>query len=696
MSELQNVELPNGKIAYDVPKELSKVQVLDLLAQRDEITSEQSASWAQGTPTADDVNNTPMADQLEKQAAINLPASMSQEGLPAGNPETYDGMGTAIAGNMDIPGGIAGSIAGAKAGTPFGPWGVLVGTVAGGAAGTFGGEVLSDYFMSENPDFSEATKSAAIGAGIEVATLGAASKFKTAMKLMGFDGNEIAQLWKTYTTKKPKAGDLQPHTAGSPESLLQTQDILEEGGGTLRAYQTGQESVLQRATEGIGEVGAISGPMIYQNIDQVNARTIAERLQGIADEAVVNPSGLQLGNVVQGVIDGGKAAARESYDKGITEVSKRAGKKTVNPKWFVGQIDNFLNQGRRGTNEANFSDWDAGALQIAGEYRDLFSRMPSMSVDDMLAFQRKLNKQIDQKGKFGSTPADQAAARDLAILSDKLRTTTEALLKNTDKVAHAKYVALNKAYGEAMGGLVPKINVNTITNANKGDYESIARVLEGKNPDQIDAFLKSIDTAFNQAKIAGIDLAETTGVSSAKQAKEIIKSGWLKHTLGEISPQGFDPKALAKKAAFFEKPANQRAARMILGDDWGTFKALLNAMSDSTTNPKGFLGSLVLRSKEAGAAGNVASGVTQGGIGGVFGGMAGLAAVLMTPVMLGKMVTRPAVVRALLEGNKKAHAASVAGKTALATEITEQTVGAIMDMFPPEEQAEIRNALRNP
>jgi len=312
-----------------------------------------------------------------------------------------------------------------------------------------------------------------------------------------------------------------------------------------------------------------------------------------------------------------------------------------------------------------------------------------MSVDDMLAFQRKLNSQIRDMGKFNATPADQAAARDLAILSDKMRTTTEALLKSTNLKAYEKYIALNKAFGESMEGLVPKLNVNVITRAKKGDYESIARVLEGKNPDQIEAFMKSIDTSYNNAKIAGIDMAETAGVKTAAEAKEIIKSGWMKNLFGEITDSGFDPQTAASLASRFEKPANQRAARAILGNDWPAFKALMNASAESTVNPKGFIGTLVLRSKEAQAV----SGIVQGSS--LVGGVGTLAAVLMTPVLLSKAVTRPGAVRAILEGNKRAEAALLAGKVGVASTITQETFEAVMGMFSEEEQAEIRQGVRD-
>lgn len=675
-----DVELPNGDIVKGVPEGTTKAQLLDMLSQRGEVTTEDAAAWGTGSPGTSD---TPVADDL----ASRLPPGLVRGGPAATDPATFEGVGTAIAENFDIPGGIGGAMVGAQIGSAAGPWGAIIGTIGGGAAGTFGGEVLSDYFMSEEPDWDEATKNAAISAGVDAVTLGAATKFKSAMKILGFNGDEISQLWKTYTKPKPKAGaGPAALPVGSSESLKQTQGILEGGGGTLRAYQTGQASIAQRASEGLAEVGVVSGPM-YQRLDEINATTIANQFQKIADEAVLNPNGLDMGAMVHGVIDGGKTAARQQYNTGLEEVSKLAGKAQVNPKWFVGQIDNFVKSGKRSWG----NEYSADAIKLARAWQEQFKRMPSMSVDDMLAFQRKINSQIADMGKFGSTPADQAAARDLAILSEKLRTTTEALLKGTNKQAHNKYIKLNQAYGEAMEGLVPKLNVQVITRANKGDYESIARVLEGKNPDQIEAFLKSIDTAFNNARLAGVDMAETAGVKTAQEAKQVIKQGWMKNIFGDISSDSFDPGHYARLAKEYEKPANQRAAKAILGQDWPQFKALLNAMAESTEKPKGFIGSLVLRSKEAQAAGNVVT----AGIAGMTAGIAGLGAVILSPVMLGKIVTRPGAVRALLEGNRQAEAALLARKVGVASEITERTLEEVFQYLTPEEQAEVRQEMRN-
>ena len=88
-------------------------------------------------------------------------------------------------------------------------------------------------------------------------------------------------------------------------------------------------------------------------------------------------------------------------------------------------------------------------------------------------------------------------------------------MSRVNKDAHEKYLGLNRAYGEAMDGILPKLTANMIAQADKGNYQSIANAFTRTNADQINAFMNSIDTAYNQAKIAGMDIGETTGLRQA-------------------------------------------------------------------------------------------------------------------------------------------------------------------------------------
>jgi hypothetical protein len=391
-----------------------------------------------------------------------------------------------------------------------------------------------------------------------------------------------------------------------------------------------------------------------------------------------------IGASVHGIIQGGKKAAQQSYNITLDEIITRSGKKQVNPKWIAGTIKKFRNEGNKDFGTV----YEPETIKLMDEYEEVMSELPTMSVDSLLAFQKKLNARVTQLGDFGATQNTKASA-ELAQLSNRVRETTGKLLENVDPQAYKVYKNGNAAYGEAMEGLLPKLNDNVISKADDGDYEAIARALEGKNPDQIEAFMKSIDTAYNQAKIAGIDMAETARYATPAQARTAIKQGWMKNIFGESTEGAFDPTTWKKKAAFYEKPANARAAQAILGEDWPAFKMLLNAMAESSSKQTGFVGSLVLRSKEAtNAAQLVGGGATAAS------SLPAAAAIFFGPVLLSKIASRPAAVRALLEGNKKSQAAKVAGRTELFATITEETMRAVYNMLTPEEQTDVREDVR--
>ena len=98
--------------------------------------------------------------------------------------------------NLDLPAGIATSIAGAKMGAPFGPAGIVLGGIAGGAIGTFGGSLLSDVVSEDELDFAKATEEALFSAGFDIATLGIGKYAKpgyfAAKEALGFTPKEVA------------------------------------------------------------------------------------------------------------------------------------------------------------------------------------------------------------------------------------------------------------------------------------------------------------------------------------------------------------------------------------------------------------------------------------------------------------------------------------------------------------------------
>jgi len=683
---MKTVTMPNGLEVADVPEGTTQSVLIDRLLSGNHITTQQAQEWGKGLPegslgtdkTVGD--DTPISDSLNK-----LPQSL-RDGAPRG--ATVEGANAgmdAIASNMDIPGGMAGAMAGASAGAVGGPIGSAIGGVVGGAVGTFGGSLMSDYLTSDDMDMGDATKEALISAGFDIATLGTLKGFKATAKAMGFGPDEIASLWQKFSSGDG-VGEPQALSVGSPESLQQTQNFLQNNEGSLTAYQTGKASGVTTLMEGVGEIGVLSG-RYYEDLNSKNAKAISDELNRLIDSSMGEVSPGNIGESVLGILQGGRTAASRLYDEGLGEVTARIGQRPVQPKWVVGTVKKFLKDNKK---EWGY-DLDPTTLKLAREWETALEDISTMSVKDLLAFQKRLNTQVTQLGDFGQTQ-NSVASRELAQLSSRIRQTTAKLLENVDPASAKVYGDLNTAYGEAMGGLLPKLNASVVARADKGDYESIARVLEGKNPDQIEAFMKSIDTAYTQAEIAGVDMAKEARFATSQDARKAIQTGWLQNIFGESVEEGFNPKTFARLADHYEKPANARAARAILGEDFPTFKMLLNVMNEATKKQSGFVGSLVLRSKEAAGVSTVAQSAVGGAAAAASLPAAG--AVFFGPVLLANIASNKGAVQALLKGNRKASVAAAAGKVAAVSEIMNQTLEQIMGMMTEEEQASVRNSMR--
>jgi hypothetical protein len=698
--ETFDVRLPNGSVIKGIPKGTSKDVIKDKA-----IKSGLATAADFGAPLAEEAP-APMpapspAEELAQQNLSRLPAAIRQGGveLSTENLPTPSSMASAVAANMDIPVGIAGTMTGAKLGTPLGIPGIIGGGIIGGALGTFKGSIISDYLEDEDVDLTDATKKAAMSAGFDMATLGLATKFKPVARAMGFGPDELTDLWRTINGPNPFARTApQVFPVGSPESLRQTQSLLESGGGSLTAFQTGNANALQNISEGIGRIGVVSS-RVFKGIDQKNASVIANTLKEMMDDSVL-PSE-NVGEMVYGIIQAGKKASQELYDTATKEAGAQIGNRVrFNTGPILAEMKRFVKNSKTDWGEdlspetlELISKWQR-RLGQAGPGKNSPDFVPSVDYNSLMAFQRRLNTEVAELGKnaFGKTQAT-TASRELAELSKLIRERTASLVSDVDPIAGAQLQAANKAYGEAMDGILPELNAAVIAQADKGGFEKIAGVLDGSSPDQIKLFLNSIDTSFNNARLAGVDL-NTLDVPSAEAAKAAIKTGWLKNIFSEVTAEGFDPAKFAAKASEFKKPNNSKRAKAILGDDYATFQMLLNAVAESTKRQTGFVGSLVIRSKEATAMQALVQGTAFGSAASSLGALPAAGAIFLGPVLLAKAATNPAAVRTLLDGNRRAATALAAGKISVASDITSNTMTSVMNMFSEEDQAEIRNSYR--
>ena len=710
------VKLPDGRIVPDVPKGTSQTVLYDTLVRAGQLDSETATSWLNTAREEVKLSRQPQRGQGGPQGAFGpagpptplgadpraamppapmgspitnelrgMPPSYGQGGASMG--QVVEDIGGAVGRNMDIPGGIAGAALGAKLGTVGGPPGMFVGGVVGGGIGTFGGSIATDYIESGEPDFSEATKDSLISMGFDIATLGTIRLFRPAARAMGFGPEEISALWgKLSKTLDPKALPV-----GSSESLQQTQNLLQESGGSLRAAQAAQkgENRIGNVAEALSEVGVGSGGY-YKRSDATNTETIANRLQSMMDDAFERGAldTDKVGQYVFGAIEGGKKAATALYGKGMKEITQKYGLKRVNAANYWLALKRFRDTGDRSFG----SIYGEETLKFVDEWMGTLGKLDTMPVSDITDFQKVINDKIRNMGAFDSSAEMKRASRELAELSKAFRETTYKSFSNINPQLGANARQLNSDYGEAIDGLLPELNKSSIVAGSKEAYEGIAVSLRGKNPDTIKKFLTSIDVAYKQAAKEGLDMTTVGGVATAKEAKAVIKAGYLKSIFGE-TPDTLKAFTTGQRNLAVDLEKNSAAVKLILGEDYNTYKMLVNALNESSRTQGSGIGSLVLRSKEAGAAGDVGQIALGGSVAVASSLFAGLS-IFLGPMLLRKMVSSPAAVRRLISGQKRISAATAAGKVASVSTIVEETLSGIMGSFNEEEQAEIRQSMR--
>src|SRR6056300_21930 len=648
--ETENITLPNGAIIEGVPVGTSK----DLIKQK---------AIKNGLATEEDFGVTPKMSITEKE---NI-----KEDLP-----WYIDVKDFLKENMEIPAGLGGSVAGAMAGTPFGPLGMFVGTVAGGAFGSGGSSLLSDYFQGADLDYAAAVEEALISAGFDLATFGLGKKlspaFVVAKRKLGIPTLKVAE----DLIKVAKEGG----EAGSQESLRASQKILTEKGATLLPYQTNKASGFDIFRQRLGEVGIISSKVMEDNAQRVN-QVVSDSLNDIINRYGMGlTDNSALGEGLYQVIKAGKASMQDIYSKGLTEVQQKLGNKTVPTGIVKVALKKLLKQ-----NETELGVMlDKDTIKLTEDFLKSLGDVKSVKGATMIDFFKKIGNDISKLGDLNSGVYNGTAERELAGLSSSLREALTNTLKTVDPQTALKYSALQKQYSKSLSGLLPEINANFIKRATKEDFGSLGRMLLGNgNLDSTRKFLSSIDKAYELAGKAG---AKNLPFKSAKEAKGAIREAYLKNAFPDLG----DEFAISKYRTFvnnFNNPNKSRKLKAILGEDYAHVKQLANLMKEASEKPSSNIGELVLRNKEYTALFGVGTAIAGTASAGVAGGGLAAGAVLLTPVLFSKMATNPKLVNKMLAFNKRAFKS----KDALAT-AGGNLIWDILRSLPEEDQAEIEEA----
>ena len=672
----QQVKLPSGRVieVQNMPQGMTKARMKELLIRNDKAT----------------------------EADFVVPFDPTKE-RGAGATGIGADVGQFFKENLDIPAGILGAVGGMKLAAPTAnPWIIGTAGIVGGATGTFGGSIASDALTQEDIDFHDATEDALIAAGFDIATLGLGKGVKAAWvlgkKALGHTPKETAEL----ILKKAREGQ----ATGSRESLQASQNILQEGGASFSRSQTGQANALEIFSEKIGQSGLVS--------EQATARqmTKANDAARSALTDVINRSDMrggatprEVGETMYSIVEAGRSALSHSYGDALEEIQSTVANKVVNTTPVKRAIEKFLNKntmlavddlGGKAVKESSLRPLARDFLQ--NKLQGVLS-LPNMSARDFLSLDKALNAEIRALRAQGGATTDTLAAQQLGDAVAEMRTAFEQVLKQADPKAAKEYLALKKTYADSMDSLMPKITATTLRAAEAGDYDSLGRMLlQQSNVSKVRAFMSSIDESYKQLGVRR-GLPSEVAYASPKEAKEAIKTGYLKGLFPDADDPTFDMSNYARLAAKYNKPQYDDMLKTVTGKDYPRVKQLMNLMNEASKTPDGNVGTLFLRGKEYSAArqatgGQIGTAATATGIGGVAGGILGgaftLGAILMAPVFLAKAAYNPKAVNRLLAFEKTKFKSTDAMEKA-ATLLIDDVVRGMNEY----ESAQLRSELEN-
>jgi hypothetical protein len=594
--------------------------------------------------------------------------------------------------NIDIPAGLAGSIAGAKGAAAVSagnPYAIIAGSVIGGGIGTFTGESVEDLLQGNEIELLNATKESMISMGIDIGLLavgkGVLGPVVGIIKRNTSLGKSADETAKDILNQTPVG----QASAGSEESLRASQNILSERGASLSAFQaTGEKQLTQR----IADTGILSQSVGQRNFDRINeiVQDEFDALVSGAGREGIQPS--VLGEEMFSIIDAGRNSAFAIYEKGLNDVMARVGKARVNTGQFKRQVERFIKSGSRGGQKQGFNMLNEDALNFALDVVNDLSRMKNMSASNLIDYEKKLMSDMSQFSDLNSKSYNNQAAKDLAQLSEMIRMAVQRELKRIDPKAAAEYAAVKKAYGETIEGILPTNLKNMVNNAKAGHYASLGELAASSGSlDKLNSMLKSLKTSHAEIRKAG-----GTPPVALDEALSKLQEGYLIALMPQLRQGGFDIAKYKGLAARFEKGKESEKLNMLFGSKAPKVRQLFNLMSEASQNPKGNLGELMFRQKEYGAGTEflrfAPSLVTAAGaapVVGTAGGLAGGAAILTLPIFLAKAAYNPANVNRLLAFENKNFATRDAMLTAAGNLVAD-----IMMSLPEEDQAEIRNYVR--
>jgi len=478
-------------------------------------------------------------------------------------------------------------------------------------------------------------------------------------------------------TVKPRISNI-TRSKVSPElqQKQQTQLLLQQEGGTLTAFQTGQAGKLRNMAEKIGDLGLLSKGIAEGRRDK-NADILARQVQQMVngDDAALVLNRSELGEAVANAISEGKKASIRIYGNDLDSLRSLARGSRLKTGRVIGAINKFSrdNSGEAGSflDDSTVSTINNILERLRGKPKDgipkglgaytkegtaklsdgIFSNeLPVAELFDEL---KRLNGIISERGNFQSQGFNSTSSRELSQLSNIIKSEIDNQLgaQGYRDIA-SRFNQANATFAKINSALLPDSIKNIITKSTAdSDFERLGNILLSANDvGRINKLMGSIDTAFDTMNKANV-LPE--GINSPQQLKKAVRQSYLNNIFGGVgsNPQDLFSTKFSKLYGETARKTKKDPVKAIMGEDYGNYKRLIGAIKNASEKQKDSALVLSLRSKEIGAASVLAGGIAIGA------GETGLAAtaalsVLMTPVVLGKLATNPKAVEKLLKLDK--------------------------------------------
>ena len=550
--------------------------------------------------------------------------------------------------NGSLPGGIGGTIAGGIIGflSPL-PGGALVGSIVGGSIGSGAGSYYSDG------DVQKALTEAALSLGMDIATLGIARIGKPllagAKKLLksGVPPEEVV--------KRIASGDMS-NSKMLPD-VAESQEILQKEGMSLTPFQTGIAPKFEITKENIGRTGFF-GKNVFANTQERIQELVRSRMSNIIGQGSEITNDV-LGKGLMDAFEEGRNVTVREYGDSLGEISKTLSKTTISLNPLKNSLKSFVNR-KENLDALGNSKLDEKTLGVIDTLNNLMGENVKGSAKFLLDFEQAVNKQIAKVSSF-SPSFDPTVARELTSLAKRVKTVVRTNITKVDKEAGSSFRKLQKAYGDTLEGIYPKINQKFIDANNSGGFTALgAMFAQPGKVENVQAVMRSIDKAYS--KIPSNKLNSMV-FSSAKEAKQAIARGYIQTVIKNPTRPDFDLSDYSKVAETLKNPTEAKKIKAILGANYSSFRKTVNLMANASKKPESGLATLFLRSKEFTAAGGLAAaGAT--GLMPASTAVVSAGTILLGPIFLARASVNPKYVNKLIKinelGNKPEQAAKLA------------------------------------